>query len=134
MDSFAEAIEGAAGEEDGGAELFLQSAFAAHFDGVLDLGVPDGEGHVDLVDLQQFLLLVGLQLLLSVGQRHRNVFDLSVYLVPLLLKVAFPFGVLLDLLIVLTNLPHPLEVLVVVLNHRDIRFLIFVLELVVTVL
>lgn len=108
----------------------MQPQFVSNFDVVFYLGRADGQSHIDLVDLEQFLLLIGLQAGFSVGQIGGDVLDLGVDLIPLLLEVTLLLGVLLYLFIILAYLPDPLKVLMIVLDDRDVRFFVLILKLI----
>ena len=56
------------GEENGVIEVLLKSSLVAYPDGVLNLAEPEWEGHEDLIDLVELLLLVNFKLFLGVGE------------------------------------------------------------------
>ena len=78
--------------------------------------------------------MVDFQLFLGISQSDGYIFNFGVNLVSLLLEIALPLGVLLNLLVILANLPDPFEVLVVIFDYSYIWLFILVFELVVAII
>ena len=122
------------GEENWISEIFLKSGLIGYLDGVLNLRKPNRDCHIDLIYLEQFLLLICLEFLLCIGERNRNVFNLGVYLVSLLFEVTLSLRVFLYLFIILAYLSHSFKIFMIVFDDCDIWLLVFILELVLTLL
>ena len=92
----------------------------------------DRQSYMNLVDLEEFFLLIGFELFLSICEGHCNGFNFIIDLVSLLFKVTLSLWILFYFLIIFTNFSDSFKVFVIILNDSDIRFFILILKLVLT--
>lgn len=133
-DPFSQSVEVALSEQNGIAEVLLQSRPAIDLGVVFDLWEADRQADINLIDFKQFFLLIDLEFFLSCGQGSWDIFDLGVDLVSLLLQITLLFWVFFYLLVILADLSHSFEVLVVVFNHCNVWLFVFIFEFILTLL